>query len=171
MRLECYGTSDELNSIVGVVRTSLEFMEKQAEESIQKEIDRSLEEFRAIQNDLFDLGSYLATPPDKPFDGMKTVTDERIEFLESSMDAMQKDLKPLKSFTLPGGHPVNAHCHHARTVCRRLERRLWQLVEKEEVQDNALMYINRLSDWFFVYSRWIMVRLDREEYLWDLKRD
>ena len=97
---------------------------------------------------------------------MKTVTDERIEFLESSMDAMQKDLKPLKSFTLPGGHPVNAHCHHARTVCRRLERRLWQLVEKEEVQDNALMYINRLSDWFFVYSRWIMVRLDREEYLW-----
>jgi cob(I)alamin adenosyltransferase len=83
------------------------------------------------------------------------------------MDRMEKDLEPLKSFTLPGGGVLNAFLHQARTVCRRAERVLWAVKHEEEISDQDIIYINRLSDHFFVQSRWIAKRLGEAEFLWD----
>jgi cob(I)alamin adenosyltransferase len=162
-RLEAYGTVDELNSIVGIVRTYLlEYKARLGDDYVWY-----AEMLRRIQNELFDVGSELATPPDGEYEGMHKMGDGEVKQFEEEMDRMEKDLQPLKSFTLPGGGVLNAFLHQARTVCRRAERVLWAVKREEEIGDQVIIYINRLSDHLFVQSRWIAKRLEEPEFLWD----
>jgi cob(I)alamin adenosyltransferase len=162
-RLEAYGTIDELNAIVGIVRTYLPSYKRQ----LGDDYAWYSEGLRRIQNELFDVGSELATPPPAEYEGMHHVGAAETQKLEQEMDRMQKELEPLKSFTLPGGGVLNAFLHQARTVCRRAERVCWSLKRVEPISDGLIVYVNRLSDHLFVQSRWVAKRLNEPEFLWD----
>ncbi|MDO8433624.1 MAG: cob(I)yrinic acid a,c-diamide adenosyltransferase [Candidatus Binatus sp.] len=162
-RLEAYGTIDELNSIVGIVRTFL----PQYRAGLAGDFESYSESLRRIQNELFDVGSELATPPDFEYPQMHKMGAGEVKKLEVEMDAMERELEPLKSFTLPGGGVLNAFLHQARTVCRRAERILWALKREEDINDQLIIYVNRLSDHLFVQSRWVAKRLNEPEFLWD----
>src|SRR4029450_12055926 len=149
-RIEAYGTIDELNAVVGLARVfNAEPLKK------GKDYRWLAEVFRRIQNELFDLGSELATPEDAAYEGMHRVGEAQVTALEQLMDRCQKDLKPLKSFVLPGGGRVGGFLHQARTVCRRAERRVLALARVETISPWPLKYVNRLSDLLFVLSRWV----------------
>lgn len=142
-RVSAYGTTDELNAFVGVARLESE-----------GEVDAAL---ARIQNDLFDLGADLCRPEmdkdaEAEFPPLRIVP-EQIDRLEAEIDAMNKDLTPLRSFILPGGSKLSAHLHVCRTVARRAERLATELSEAEAVNPAAVKYLNRLSDWFFVAAR------------------
>jgi cob(I)alamin adenosyltransferase len=160
-RIDAYGTIDELNSIVGLARVF-------NEESLDAgEAHQFLDGVLCqIQDELFDLGSELATPPKFFKEGMYRVSESEIDRIEKSIDRCQKDLEPLKSFILPGGGRIGAYLHQCRTVCRRAEREILRLSRSEEINDYALKYVNRLSDLFFVLSRWIAKQTGEPEYLW-----
>jgi cob(I)alamin adenosyltransferase len=160
-RIEAYGTIDELNSIVGLARTFNQ--EKLDENGARRFLDVTL---REIQDELFDLGSELATPAEFFKPGMYRIGDREVKKLERLMDECQKSLEPLKSFVLPGGGRVGAYLHQCRTVCRRAEREILRLSRAEEIAEWPLKYVNRLSDLFFVLSRWIAKQTGEEEYLW-----
>jgi len=162
-RLEAYGTIDELNSIVGIVRSYLPAYKRR----FGKEYKWYSESLRRIQNELFDVGSELATPPPAEYAGMHKIGAAETKMLEEEMDRMQLELKPLNSFTLPGGGMLNAFLHQARTVCRRAERVCWSLRRVEPINDHLMAYVNRLSDHLFVQSRWVAKRLKEPEFLWD----
>jgi cob(I)alamin adenosyltransferase len=160
-RIEAYGAIDELNSIVGLARV---FNEENLDAG---EAHRVLDDVLCrIQDELFDLGSELATPPEFFQSGMYRVTESEIQRLEKLMDKCQEELEPLKSFILPGGGRVGAYLHQCRTVCRRAERDILRLSRDEEVNPDVLKYVNRLSDLFFVLSRWIVKQTGEQEYLW-----
>jgi cob(I)alamin adenosyltransferase len=163
LRLEAYGTIDELNAIVGIVRTFL----PQYRAGLGADYDWYASMLRRIQNELFDVGSEIATPPGAEYPQMHKMGPGEVKKLEEEMDRMETALEPLKSFTLPGGGVLNAFLHQARTVCRRAERACWRLKREEEVGDQLLVYVNRLSDHLFVQSRWIAKRLGEDEFLWD----
>jgi len=144
-RVASYGTTDELNSVLGLARLHAE-----------GEMDARL---AAIQNDLFDLGADLCRPG-LAGDGAAEypplrMAEAQVSRLETEIDGMNADLAPLRSFILPGGSALAAHLHHARTVARRAERLCTELVveEPDDVNMHALRYLNRLSDWFFVAAR------------------
>jgi cob(I)alamin adenosyltransferase len=160
-RIEAYGTIDELNSIVGLARAFNE--EKLSEGEAHRFLDLVL---RQIQDELFDLGSELATPPDFFQEGMFRVGEREIKKIEQLIDECQKSLEPLKSFILPGGGKLGAYLHQCRTVCRRAEREILRLSRVEELSEWPVKYVNRLSDLFFVLSRWISKQTGEEEYLW-----
>lgn len=160
-RIESYGTIDELNAVLGLVRSCNDAAKPSA---ATKRLDRIL---RQIQNELFDLGSELATPPDAVWEGMIRIGPAQIEVLERTIDECQTDLQPLKSFILPGGGMIAAFLHQARTVCRRAERDILRLMKREPVGAHALGYVNRLSDLLFVLSRWMSHQLGEPEYLWE----
>ena len=160
-RIEAYGTIDELNSIVGLARVFNE--EKLSEGEAYRFLDSVL---RQIEDELFDLGSELATPPDFFKEGMYRVGEREVKKLEQLMDECQKELEPLKSFVLPGGGRIGAYLHQCRTVCRRAEREILRLSRVEELNEWSLKYVNRLSDLFFVLSRWISKQTGEAEYLW-----
>jgi cob(I)alamin adenosyltransferase len=161
LRIEAYGAIDELNSIVGLARVF-------NEESLDAgEAHQFLDEVLCqIQDELFDIGSELATPAEFFQQGMYRVSEDEVDRLEKLMDKCQEDLEPLKSFILPGGGRVGAYLHQSRTVCRRAERDILRLSREEEVNPDVLKYINRLSDLFFVLSRWIAKQTGEQEYLW-----
>ncbi|HEY7220091.1 MAG TPA: cob(I)yrinic acid a,c-diamide adenosyltransferase [Candidatus Binatia bacterium] len=160
-RIDAYGTIDELNSVVGLARV---FNEENRDAGDGHEfLDQVLCQ---LQDELFDLGSELATPPEFFKEGMYRVGQSEIERLEKLIDKCQEDLEPLKSFILPGGGRIGAYLHQCRTVCRRAEREILRLSRSEEVNQNALKYVNRLSDLFFVLSRWIAKQTGEPEYLW-----
>jgi cob(I)alamin adenosyltransferase len=146
-RIACYGTVDETNAAIGIVRLHT---------SDDAEIDAML---GRIQNDLFDLGADLCSPAKGkgPTGARLTVTDAQVKRLEAEIDRLNAELKPLRSFVLPGGTPAAAHLHAARTICRRAERLMADLAERpgEEVSAVALKYVNRLSDFLFVASRYV----------------
>ena len=161
-RIEAYGTVDELNSIIGLARVF------NAERLKKGKAHRWLDGiFRRIQNELFDLGSELATPDDAVYEGMHRVGEGEVKALETLMDQCQKDLQPLKSFTLPGGGRVGGFLHQARTVCRRAERQVLALSRVEPISPWTIAYVNRLSDLLFVLSRWVARKGGETEYLWD----
>ncbi|MGO9063026.1 MAG: cob(I)yrinic acid a,c-diamide adenosyltransferase [Candidatus Binataceae bacterium] len=162
-RLEAYGTIDELNSVMGIVRTFV----PDYRDGLGEHYTWYSEMLRRIQNELFDVGSELATPADVEYPGMHRMGEEEVEQLEHEIDRMNEDLEQLKSFTLPGGGKLNAFLHLARTVCRRAERVCWAVKREEPIGDQLIIYINRLSDHLFVQSRWISRRLGEEEFLWD----
>ena len=160
-RVEAYGTIDELNSVVGLARAFNQ--EKLHEHDAHRFLDVVL---RKIQDELFDLGSELATPADSYQPGMYHVGKRQVEKIEQLIDECQKTLEPLKSFVLPGGGKIGAYLHQCRTVCRRAEREILRLSRHEEIGEWPLKYINRLSDLFFVLSRWISKQTGEDEYLW-----
>ncbi len=161
-RIAAYGTIDELSSILGLARVFNE--ERLAEGEKHRWLD---EVFRRLQNQLFDLGSELATPSDADYEGMFRVGDAEVKELETLMDRCQKDLEPLKSFVLPGGGRISGFLHQCRTVCRRAEREILALSRVEPIGEAPLRYVNRLSDVFFVLSRWVGRHLGEREYLWE----
>jgi cob(I)alamin adenosyltransferase len=160
-RLEAYGTIDELNAVVGLARVFND--EKLREGEAHRFLDVVL---RQIQDELFDLGSELATPPDFMREGMYRVGEREVKKIEQLIDECQKDLTPLKSFVLPGGGRVGAYLHQCRTVCRRAEREILRLARVEVLSEWPLKYVNRLSDLFFVLSRWVGKHTGEKEYLW-----
>jgi len=162
-RIEAYGTIDELNSIIGLARVFN--AERLGKGKAPRWLDGIL---RQIQNELFDLGSELATPDDAAYEGMHRVGEAEVKALEALMDLCQKDLAPLKSFVLPGGGRVGGFLHQARTVCRRAERRILALSRVESLLSPwPLTYVNRLSDLLFVLSRWVGKKGGETEYLWE----
>jgi cob(I)alamin adenosyltransferase len=160
-RIESYGTIDELNSVLGIVRACNDAAPPSAAKA---RLDQIL---RQVQNELFDLGSELATPPDAAWEGMIRIGPEQIAVLERTIDECQEDLEPLKSFILPGGGTIAAFLHQARTVCRRAERDILRLMHREPVGESLLGYVNRLSDLLFVLARWTSHALGEPEYLWE----
>lgn len=161
-RIEAYGTIDELNAVVGLARTFNE--ERLTEGEHHRWLDDVL---RRVQNELFDLGSELATPPGASYEGMFRVGEAEVVRLERLMDECQQALEPLKSFVLPGGGRIGAALHQARTVCRRAEREVLRLSRVEPIGEWPLRYVNRLGDLFFVLSRWVARHLGEREYLWE----
>jgi cob(I)alamin adenosyltransferase len=149
LRIACYGTIDETNAAIGLVRLFT---------GADAEIDAML---GRIQNDLFDLGAELCAPEQEkgkgPGGARLTVTEAQVTRLEAEIDCLNANLAPLRSFVLPGGTPAAAHLHLARTVCRRAERMMVELADQagEEVSAVALKYVNRLSDFLFVASRYV----------------
>jgi len=161
-RIEAYGTIDELNAVIGLARVF------NAERLGEGEGHRWLDELlRRLQNQLFDLGSELATPEDALYEGMYRIAEDDVKELERVIDRCQKELTPLKSFILPGGGRIGAFLHQARTVCRRAEREILRLSRAEPMSERPLKYVNRLSDLLFVLSRWVAKRLGEREYLWE----
>ena len=152
VRLEAYGTVDELNSHLGLLRV---FTGDVAGDS-ETELD-------SIQNKLFNVGAYLATEGAEVCRGLGT---DDIARLEEWMDSMEEALPPLNSFVLPGGTRAAAEAHICRTVCRRAERRVITLGHSAQLDANVVKYLNRLSDWLFVYSRWLTVRSGAREITW-----
>jgi len=155
-RIECYGTVDELNAFVGMACVS-------AEESLP-EMAAIL---RRVQHELFNLGSILATRPQDVHPKQARITAAEIEQLEKEIDRMNADLEPLRSFVLPGGSRLNTELHACRTICRRAERLAVSLAREEETPGEAVQYLNRLSDAFFVWSRWANHKLGLPEVLWE----
>lgn len=155
LRIEAYGTVDELNSFVGQIRD-------QEIEQTDKDI------LQTMQEKLFTIGSMLAANPEKKKVNVPQITQEDILFIEQAIDKMEEHLPALKSFVLPGGHPVASYCHLARCVCRRAERRTLELsvVEKGTVPPIILQYLNRLSDFLFVLSRKMVYYFKGTEIEW-----
>ena len=160
LRIEAYGTVDELNSVIGLSRSFL----AQKEDSLHRDkLDLILE---AVQQRLFDIGSELATLPGDEYEGQVKVKEADTQWMEEVIDLMNEDLEPLKSFILPGGTPLNAFLHQSRTVCRRAERAILRLHRGETVSASIRTFINRLSDFLFVCGRWVALMLNEEEVLW-----
>ena len=157
IRLEAYGTIDELNSHIGLLRSYIP----------EKEL---LAVIIDIQNQLFNIGYFLAVDNSAPVKKSNIKLREvKIEALEKQMDTMEQELPPLTGFVLPGGHQAISFCHIARTVCRRAERRVTGMMEKYEVDPWIIRYLNRLSDFLFVLSRHLTYYFHIDEIHWNSK--
>lgn len=158
VRIEAYGTVDELNSMVGFLRDSI---------AADHRLSDLCEPLLKIQNELFDVGGELSVPLDVlDTQRQQVVSMSDVARLEQEMDAFNESLKPLENFVLPGGHLANSTTHIVRTVCRRAERAVVRMSEQDAVRDEIRIYLNRLGDWFFVLSREISRRLGVPEVLW-----
>lgn len=160
IRIESYGTVDELNSYIGLIR----------DQEIDSHYKKILIE---IQDRLFTVGAILATPPEKEVKKNGElrlqklgITDSDIELLENEIDTMEEALPPMTHFVLPGGHTTVSYCHIARCVCRRAERLAVHLDHNEPVSEIVIMYLNRLSDYLFVLARKLSNDLNAEEVKW-----
>lgn len=163
VRIEAYGTVDELNAVIGVVRALHRAGGANGDDALAP-MDAMLER---IQNELFDVGADLATPPTARWEGMHRVGGEEVARIERWCDDLNEELPPLKEFILPGGGLIGAHLHQARTVCRRAERDVVRLMHVEpEVGDGCMKYLNRLSDFLFILSRWAAKRSGEPEAFW-----
>lgn len=166
LRVEAYGTVDELNASVGVVRVINAEMVGRHEQAEQLE-----QELRWVQNKLFDAGSLLATAPGQTFKNMPQVTVKDVTRLERLIDRCQEDLEPLKDFILPGGGKVSGFLHQARTICRRAERICVRLAKEETLDPQIIKFLNRLSDTLFVLARWVAKTQGEPEFLWERNTD
>jgi len=162
LRIEAYGTVDELNAFVGAACLTAEGLVGSYQNIIQMALI-----LKRVQHELFNLGSILATKPEDVHPKQPRITEAEIDLLEKEIDQMNSDLPPLRSFVLPGGCRLNADLHICRTVCRRAERISVALARQEEVPLEAIRYLNRLSDAFFVWSRWSSHELGAPEILWE----
>ena len=156
LRIESYGTVDELNAYVGAARLSC----------IEIGCPELAQILHGVQNALFNLGSLLATKLEDLHPLQPQVTQEDIKKLETTIDRFNKDLPSLKSFVLPGGNRPNVELHMARTICRRAERICVRLSQTEDIGQTVIPYLNRLSDALFVWSRWVVYQSKAEEHLW-----
>ena len=165
LRIESYGTVDELNSYIGLIR------------------DQKIDEYTShvlikIQNELFTLGAMLATPPEKKVLksgkerlNINKIDIKSIELLEVEMDNMNENLPPMTNFVLPGGHTTVSFCHIARCICRRAERLVTQLNEESTIDELIVVYLNRLSDYLFVLARKLTKDLQADEVKWIPKKN
>jgi cob(I)alamin adenosyltransferase len=162
LRIESYGTLDELSSHIGLARSSMR-------PHLNDAGLRRLDEWLAwTQDALFNLGAELATPSEKRREGMPLVSGDDIAMVERAIDEAQRDLQPLANFIHPGGSQAGAHLHVARTVCRRAERVIVTLREEDhEITPDCVRYVNRLSDALFVWARWVNHKLGVHEHLWN----
>lgn len=156
IRIESYGTVDELNSYLGLLRDLIENK-------------RVISVILEIQDRLFTMGSHLASDPQKSMMKLPELYEQDITLLEEEIDFMDAQVPPMKSFVLPGGHPTVSHCHIARCVCRRAERLVTQLDEMETQNPLILSYLNRLSDYLFMLSRLLTQELQVAETPWTPK--
>jgi len=154
IRIEAYGTVDELNSYIGLIRDLMTESHKYHPLLIE------------IQDRLFTMGSILAADPEKNKMKLPELKDGDIELLEKSIDEMDTTLEPMKHFVLPGGHPTISHVHIARCICRRAERNVLHLNELFPVNDLTFKYLNRLSDFLFTLSRQLAVDYKAKEIAW-----
>jgi cob(I)alamin adenosyltransferase len=153
LRIDSYGTVDELNSYIGLLRDNA------LSEDVKKELI-------FVQDRLFTLGSWLASDPEKSKMTLPELRESDIEKLEKSIDKMDEELEPMKFFVLPGGHQTVSFCHIARCVCRRAERLVVALNEEVEQNPVIIAFLNRLSDYLFVYGRYLTHELGAEEIPW-----
>ena len=153
LRIEVYGTIDELNSVIGICRTINKI----------KKLENILKE---IQNTLFKLGADLATPNSITNKRITRIQNTDIVKIEKLIDNIDSNLQTLKYFILPGGSRLAAYLHFARAICRRAERLLTKLMHKEKIRNQSLVYLNRLSDLFFVLARWVNKALKVPEEKW-----
>lgn len=154
IRLEAYGTVDELNASLGVLRS---FKISESDKKLIVE----------IQNKLFNIGSRLASDEKgEAYTANLAITDAQIELLENSIDEFEQDLPELTNFILPGGDSASAQCHVARTVCRRAERRVLEFADNTTIHENTVKYLNRLSDFLFVLSRKLAKENGVAETVW-----
>tara|TARA_B100000287_G_scaffold415870_1_gene449945 strand:+ start:203 stop:820 length:618 start_codon:yes stop_codon:yes gene_type:complete len=159
IRINAFGEIDELNSVVGICVEELK---------LQKyDFSKLIQSLHRVQNDLFNLGTILATEPEDMVATMPRITLEDIQVLENEIDLANKNLANLNSFVLPGGSKINAFLHLARTVCRRCERVCCGLYEEEKIDKVVISYLNRLSDAFFVWSRLVAKSLNHDEHTWN----
>ena len=160
IRVEAYGTVDELNAEIGLCKELIK-------ETREKKFGSLIETFNLVQNELYNLGTQLATADGGKAYNMPKLSDDAILCLESEIDTANESLIELTSFILPGGSVINAQFHVARNVCRRAERRTITLSKNENIKPENICYLNRLSDVLFVWSRWVSHILGDEEYLWN----
>lgn len=153
LRIDCYGTIDELNSHIGLLRD-------QPVNAARRDL------LKEIQDRLFTIGSHLASDPERQKGKIPDLLETDVTLLEQAMDSMDSLLPPLRNFVLPGGHQSVSFAHIARTVCRRAERLTIALNNQEPVEDLIIMYLNRLSDYLFVLSRLMAQELGAEEVAW-----
>jgi cob(I)alamin adenosyltransferase len=162
LRIESYGTVDELNAFIGTARATAEELALKVE---------AFKDFavilKRVQHELFNLGSILATLPEDVHPKQPRITTVDVVQLETEIDEANEALQPLRSFVLPGGSHLDAQLHVARTVCRRAERLLVALGRAQNVPSEAVQYLNRLSDALFVWSRWANHMLGSAETLWE----
>ncbi|NOX37165.1 MAG: cob(I)yrinic acid a,c-diamide adenosyltransferase [Calditrichaeota bacterium] len=161
LRIEAYGTVDELNAFLG---WAIEGMKDCGE------LDPLPSRMRRIQQELFDLGAQLAVLPEDRRADTPTIHKPLIDRLEQEIDEMNTHLPALTSFVLPGGGEIATRLHIARTVCRRAERAVVRLAEAEPLDGSEIAYLNRLSDWLFVAARYVAHQLGRDEILWSSNR-
>lgn len=156
LRLETYGTVDELNAYIGAARLSC----------LELKLTELAERLHGVQNALFNLGSMLATLPEDLHPQQPQVTASDVTQLETLIDQYNEELPALRSFVLPGGNRANVELHMARTICRRAERLCVRLASAEPIGEQVTPYLNRLSDALFVWSRWAALKGGAEEHLW-----
>lgn len=174
VRVDFFGTVDELNAVIGMVRAELERVDTHHEDGGARATVRTVKnavtaKISLIQQELFDVGGECSFLPEKVPEAMTVIDQEQADRLCSEMDIWTEELAPLESFILPAGSPLIATMHLARTVTRRAERGAMRLREVEgggAVRDIVITYLNRLSDWFFVLARWIVMTLGDDETLW-----
>ncbi len=155
LRIEAIGTIDELNSVIGVVLSEI----RNPKSEIRKELIR-------IQNDLFNIGANLANPEVSSQKLAVSSLGKRVKDFERFIDKMTEQMPPLKNFILPGGGKAGAFLHLSRAVCRRVERRIVELNSKEKVDNNIIIYLNRLSDLLFTMARFSNFREKKKETIW-----
>jgi len=167
LQIEAYGTVDELNSYIGLLRDLILSSDIEDKEKIHQFL-------LDIQDRLFSIGSHLATDAskmEKVKDMLPPLFDADIQVLEKAIDEMEEHLEPMKFFVLPGGHPLVSHCHIARCICRRSERNVVRYFRHHNTIDSHILpYLNRLSDYLFVLSRYITKLLGAPEFPWIPKR-
>lgn len=157
IRIEAYGTVDELNSVIGICRA-------------MNPPPRVDEAFVKIQHQLFTLGADLASPlSNRKNKDVPRISEADSRFLEELIDKLDSEIKPLRSFILPGGSLLSAQIHFARTVCRRAERLVVQISKKEKTGTQPIIYLNRLSDFLFVLARWVNHLQNENEITWTKK--
>ena len=159
-RIECYGTIDELNAFTGAARVRAESLPGNTGQLLARTLKR-------VQHELFNLGSILATLPEDVHPKQARITAADVKQLENEIDESSSVLGPLRSFVLPGGSALDADLHICRTVCRRAERLLVSLAREQAVPPESIQYLNRLSDAFFVWSRWANHLTGAPETLWE----
>ncbi len=156
LRLEAYGTTDELIAVIALIRDS------RIDENI-------LDQLITIQDDLMVVGTALATDESFEQEKIPQIKEHHIVWLEQRIDEFEEELPPLLAFVLPGGEISVSYCHLARTVCRRAERRALDVAEQNEVNPLVLKYLNRLSDYFFMLSRFLSKKNKAKEIIWEPK--
>jgi cob(I)alamin adenosyltransferase len=169
IRFDAIGDIDELNSYIGLINT----LESKATSDVNSSYYSCFSKFLPeIQNCLFDIGCLLAISDGSDWkESVRSIKNKDVEEIEKNIDFCNERLTDLDSFVLAGGEELNAHLHVARTICRRAERTIWKLNEESPVDEMVLKYVNRLSDFLFVYARYSTQRVGGREYLWDSKRE
>ena len=159
LRIEAYGNVDELNSFIGYLKD-----QKQVENKLKKQL-------YWIQENLFTIGSILATEPGFSGFELSKISEEKVTELETWIDKFEREVPPLKNFILPGGHPIVSLSHVCRTVCRRTERSIITLANNNQIDAVIIKFVNRLSDYLFIFARAVGQQLNAPEILWTPDKD